>query len=678
MTQAPQILESLWSRAAEKFRPPPLLTLSEWADRHFYLAPEKGGKWKTRAYQRGIMDAFTDPEIERVSLIKSSRVGYTSMLQADFAYHVAQDPCGMLDVQPTVEDAEGFSKEHIASTIEHNPCLHGLISEIKSRASDNTMLQKAFPGGRWWGVGANSGRGFRRIGPRRARCDEVDAFPPSAGTEGDPIELAWRRTQDAVYGRKLILGSTPLEKGTSRIEAAYDESDKRRFFVACPLCRHEQYLRWGGRDKDFGIKWPKGAPRDAYYLCEKCHRAIPESHKEDLVEAGLWLPTATARVENWVGFHIWAGYSLDPNVSWGKIAEEHAAVATDAIRLKTWVNQVLGETWEDRGKSLNSHWLSARRERFSTVGGQPVVPAAAGLLTAAIDVQDDRLELCVDAWGPGEEVWTIEYYVIPGDPSRARVWEEADAILIAPRTHELGPEIFIRGAGVDTGGHHTDEAYAFCNKRFRRRMPDGAWQLVFALKGSKSSKDPVWPPSASRKVTKVKLWNIGVNAAKDTLQKRLRITTKGPGYCHFPKPIKTAFEWCSDEWFEQMTAEKKVPKTDRGRFPYEVWELIKSGARNEAWDTFVYNYATLQGLQFFRVKIERELDRIQRVAAGTPAPPVDPISIDDEITVEVRERPVEIDEDARPAQPVVARAPVVGQPQPRRERRVIRSNWMSR
>ncbi len=651
------LLEALWSRAAEQFRPPPRLTLSEWADLHFYLPPDKGGKWKSRAYQRGILDAFTDPEIERVTLMKSSRVGYTSMLQADFAYHVAQDPCGILDVQPTVEDAEGYSKDNIASTIEHNECLRGLISDVKSRASDNTILQKAFPGGRWWGVGANSGRGFRRIGPRRARCDEIDAFPPSAGTEGDPVELAWRRTQDAVFGRKLILGSTPLEKGTSRIEAAFEESDQRRFFVSCPHCQHEQFLRWGGRDKDFGIKWPKDSPRDAYYLCERCHSTISESRKEELVEGGTWIPTAKPRVEAWVGFHIWAAYSLDPNVSWGKIAEEHVAVADDHTRLKTWVNQVLGETWEDRGKSLNSHWLAARRERFPTVGGEPVVPAAAAVLTAAIDVQDDRLELFVTAWGEGEECWALEYYVLPGDPSSKRVWEDADAILIAPRVHELGPEMFIRGWGVDTGGHHTDEAYAFANPRMRRKMPDGAWQLGFALKGSKIAKDPVWPPAASRKVKKGKLWNIGVNAAKDTLQKRLRITQKGPGYFHCPKPLKVAFEFCTIEWFEQLTAEKKVQKTDRGRFPYEVWELIKSGSRNEAWDTLVYNYAVLHGLVFFRVRIERELERLRRQAAGMPAPVIDAPEDGDEIEVSVPESP-ESDEPAPPRRAVAAPRPV--------------------
>lgn len=674
-------LESLWRRAAENFRPPPRLTLSQWADAHFFLPPEKGGKWVTRAYQRGIMDALTDPELERVSLRKSSRVGYTSILQAHFAYIVAHDPCGILDVQPTVEDAEGYSKEQIAGTIEYNPVLRGLIRDLKSRSSDSTILQKAFNGGRWWGVGANSGRGFRRIGPRIARCDEIDEFPPSAGQAGDPIELAWRRTQDAAFGRKLILGSTPEIKGVSRIDAAFEEGDRRYFFITCPFCRREQYLRWGGREKDYGIKWPKGKPAEAYYLCERCHEAISESHKEDLVERGIWLPTAAPQVANWASFHIWAAYSLDPTVRWGAIAAEHVAVKDDPERLKTWVNQVLGESFENRGKQLNAHWLSARRENFPTSKGQPVVPQGAALLTAFSDTQGDRLEVGVYAWGPGEECWVVEYHVLYGDPAQAQVWQDLDALIQQPRTHVLGPEVFIRGIGVDTGGHHTDEAYAFCSKRMRRTMPDGTKQFVFALKGSKDRRAPIWPPSASQKVTKAKLWMTGVNAAKDTIQARLRITQPGAGYIHFPRPLKLAYDWCTDSWFEGLTAEKKVPKTDTGRFPYEQWELIKSGSANEPWDCLVGGYAVLKGLQFFKLKIERELERIQRNAGARVAPQVDPPD-----TVELDEDTEDshvIEPEEQPRAPVAPPAPapqspgpLAKPPQPQRAR-VIRSNWMN-
>lgn len=651
----PALAESPTREIRELFRPPPRLTLSEWADRHYHMPAEYGGKWRTYPYQRAIMDALTDPEIEKVSVMKSARVGYTQILTALIAYHIAQDPCSVLIVQPTVEDAEGYSKKELAAALRENPILHGLVKDPRSRDSGNTILSKEYLGRTLWLAGANAGRGFRRIHARIAACDEIDAYPVSAGQEGDPIELAWNRTREALFGRKQFLGSTPLDKGSSRIEKAFFESDQRLYYVPCPHCDEGQPLEWGGKDKDFGIKWPPGRPGEAYYLCRRCHTVIEERAKPRMIERGQWV--AHAPFDGHAGFRIWSAYSLSPNATWAECAREFVRVEKDPVRLKTWVNTWRGETWEERGQGLDAHWLEQRRENFPTREGKVVIPSSAVILTAGVDTQDDRLEVKVDAWGPGEELWTPEYHVLHGDPASPVVWKELDDVLTKPRWHDSGAELFIRGAGIDTQGHHAQAAYAYCRPRFRRRMPDGTRQFVFALKGMSSDgkKRPVWPPTASlNNIGRVRLFMVGVDAAKEAIYSRLRLQSPGPGYIHFP----LLADWCTSEWFEQLTAEHAVPSYDKSRRLRKVWKLKTEGARNEALDTSVYSYATLQGLLAFGVTFEREARRLELVRGV-----------------------VEHDEEPPPSAPETPRHPPSApppEPRParRRRRRVIGSNWM--
>ena len=240
--------------------------LSEWADENAFLSAEssaEGGRWRTLPYQKGIMDAITDPGIEQVTVMKSARVGYSKILNHVVGYHVHQDPAPIMLVQPTIEDAQGYSKEEIAPMLRDTPVLRGLVSEAKAKDGANTILQKQFPGGTLSLVGANSPRGFRRVSRRIVLFDEVDGYPPSAGSEGDQIKLGIRRTE-YYWNRKIVSGSTPTVKDFSRIEKMYNQSDMRRYYVPCPDCGHMQYLRWAN------IRWFDDDPSTASYCCEKC------------------------------------------------------------------------------------------------------------------------------------------------------------------------------------------------------------------------------------------------------------------------------------------------------------------------------------------------------------------------------------------------------------------------
>ena len=272
-------LLKLEKKAYLSFKPPKKLSLSQWADNFAYLSAEssaEGGRWRTLPYQKGIMDAITDPNVEQVTLMKSARVGYSKILNHLIAYHIHQDPCPIMVCQPTLDDCQSYSKEEIQPMLRDTPCLHGLVSDPKSKDGNNTLLQKNFPGGTLSLVGANSARGFRRVSRRVVLFDEVDGYPASAGTEGDQIKLGIRRTE-YYWNRKIVAGSTPTIKDFSRIERLFEQTNQQRYYVPCPECNHMQYLKWPN------MKWRDNDPDTVAYACESCGCLIPHSKKLSLI-----------------------------------------------------------------------------------------------------------------------------------------------------------------------------------------------------------------------------------------------------------------------------------------------------------------------------------------------------------------------------------------------------------
>lgn len=570
-----------------------IINLSEWADEYAYLSPESAanpGKWLTLPYQREIMDVMTDSSVEMITWMKSSRVGYTKCINWLCGYHIHQDPCGIMIVQPTIEDAQGYSKDELAPMIRDTPVLTGLVSDPKSRDSNNTIMKKHFPGGQLLLTGANSARGFRRVSVRKVCFDEIDGYPPTAGLEGDQIKLGIRRT-DYYWNRQILLGSTPTTKGISRIEQYYELSDKRRYYVPCPFCQHMQYLRWA--QFDFSTK---GTVDNPVYICESCHEAIEYKHQRRMVEGGEW--RAEKPFNGHAGFHIWAAYSYSPNATWRHIVKEFLESKDDREKLKTWVNTVLGETWEEQGDSADLGEIIARAE---TIGGQ--IPPDAGILTAAVDVQDNRLEVLVKAWGRDEESWDISHHVIIGSPAMMKVWDDLDGILGNTYQHAAGHSLHISCAVVDTGGHFADQVYQFVKPRQVRR--------VFGIKGHAMSNRPIISRPTRDNKGKIDLFMVGTFAAKEIVLARINKEEPGPGYIHFSDNF-------DPEYFNQLTAEKKVTKYRKG-FAYQEW--IKVRPRNEAFDLQVYNLAALRIVCRTREDLNRIVAQITGQGGGISSAP---------------------------------------------------------
>ena len=570
--------------------PDPVLTVDEWANGHRMLtsvASSEPGRWQTRRtpYLKDVMDALSaSSRVERVVLMAGAQIGKTECGLNWMGYVIHHAPGPMLLVQPTVEGAKRVSKQRIDALIEASPELSLRVKDPRSRDSGNTQLMKEFPGGVLIMTGANSAVGLRSMPVRYLFLDEVDGYPGDADGEGDPVALAVQRAA-TFPNRKVYLCSTPTLKGYSRIETAYLESDKRIYEVPCDHCGAYSQLKW------CDIQWTKTNNvhhfDQAAWHCPQCAGVHPEYRKPALLASGKWRATVEG-CGKIIGFHLSSLYS--PWLTWGEIAAEHHTAKDDPVRLKVWVNTKLAETWEDRdGETLDAEGLMERREEYG-----PAVPAEVALLTCGIDVQDDRLELEVVGWSRDEESWSVDYKVIWGDPSAPDTWSLLEAYLSSRFAHETLPAgLTIEAACLDTGGHHTLAAYAFCKGRERRR--------IWAIKGG-AGKRPIWPkrPSKANK-GRVNLFTLGVDAAKEAIYARLKKTEPGAGSCHFPMDRDA-------QYFEQLTAETIRTRYVKG-FPQRTWWKPDS-RRNEALDCRVYAYAALHGLLSMGLNLNKRVEAL--------------------------------------------------------------------
>ena len=582
-------IDRAWRRGLQ---PEPAIVVSDWADRHRmlpYTAAEPG-RWRTdrTPYLREIMDSLSAASpIERIVMMKGAQTGGTETGLNWLGYIIQNAPGLVMLVQPSLDMVRRNTVTRIDPLIAASPVLRELVSAPRSRDAGNSLFRKSFPGGQLVMTGANSAIGLRSTPVRYLFLDEVDGYPGDADGEGDPVALAIQRTATFRGRRKILMVSTPTLKGHSRIEAAFLESDQRYYNVPCLHCGTKAPITWSR------IRWPEGRRQEAYLACESCGGVHHEHDKPRLLQAGCWVPAASGDGRT-AGFHLSALYS--PWETWAEIAVEHSKVRKDPPRLQVWVNTKLGESWEDQaGDIVPADPLMARREDWD----EPL-PEGVAVLTAGVDVQGDRLELQVLGWGRDEECWVIDYRVIWGDPSGPRVWADLDLALSMTYRHcKAVPDFDVRAVAVDTGGHHTKAAYEFCRTRLSRR--------VWAVKGRGGPGIPVWPrrPTRSNRGG-LPLFVIGVDAVKDAVYARLRLTEPGPGAIHFPRRLDA-------NYFRQLTAERVVTRFERGR-PIRSWQPKRDGERNEALDTFVYASAALHGMIGMGLRLNDEATRVDAAA----------------------------------------------------------------
>lgn len=554
------------------FEPPPRMTVTEWADRFRYLSAESSsqpGKYDSAMtpYAREWMDSVTDPTATGTVLMVASQLGKTECIGNITGYFMDIEPSPILVVQPTIDLAESWSKERLAPMIRDTPCLAVKVTDPRSRDSGNTLLHKTYPGGNIAMAGANAPSGLAGRPRRVVELDEVDRFPPSAGSEGDPCSLAIRRTE-TFWNAVVIMTSTPTVKGRSRIEAEFEASDQRRYHCPCPKCGHEQTLKWSQ------VRHEAEDGSDAWLECESCQARLTDEDRRVMVRNGRWIATFSERTLR--GYHLNGLASLFRHKKGyvsrlhQMVAEHQAAKRKGKETLRTWVNTFLAETWEEDGESVEWEPLMARRENWGAF------PEGGLIVTAGLDIQGDRIECEFVAWGADEESWSLAHEVVIGDFNRPEVQAEVDQLLSRTWKHPVSEvEIRVSAALIDSG-HKAKAVYGFTKRRQMRK--------IYACKGRGGPGIPVIGRPTKQGKDRALLFPVGTDTAKELIYSRLTLSDRGAGYLHFPSDR-------TEDWFRQLVSEVKVTRYRDG-VPFSKFEN-PSKSRNEALDCRVYAQAAL-------------------------------------------------------------------------------------
>jgi len=568
----------------EGFKPKEKLTVSQWADKYRILPSKTAsepGQWRTdrTPYLREPMDLLSHmSSCKKVVFMKGAQIGCTESLNNWIGYIIHYDPGTTMIVWPSLPDVKKNSKLRIDPLIEGCPALKEKISTGKGKDKTNTTLFKDFEGGALILSGANSASGLRSVPAKNLGLDEIDGYPDDVEGEGDPIALCMARSR-TFSKRKAYLISTPTYKGNSKIEKEFQNSDQRYFYIPCPHCEKKQILNF--KNLEYNTRETNEGPivTDCSYFCEHCGEEIQEHNKTKMLLAGEWVAHAESDT---AGFHLSALYSPLGWYSWKEICQDWIIALTDHSKMVTFVNTVLGETFEEKGERPQNQKLYLNRELYE-IG---IVPKGPIFLTCAVDVQADRLEAEVIGWGRKKQRWSIEHRVIPGVPTDSATWDELDKFITQLFPHVDGFDMAIKMTAIDSG-FSTQEVYNFVRQYSPRR--------VIAIKGKDNLEKMIARPSKvdvkenGKDIRRgVQLWRVGTNITKGELYSLLKkdppkdlLEDYPDGYCHFPQ--------YDEEYFKQLTAEKKIiTKNKKG---FNIIEWVKTRDRNEILDLHVYNRA---------------------------------------------------------------------------------------
>lgn len=577
-------------RSMSFLMPPPDIKPSEWAERNIKIpvgnAIPGPINFDNAPYQRGMLDAIKEYGVRRVTYMTGAQLGKTTIQQCATGYFIEHEPKSQIFVQPTQGDVQTFLETKLRPMIEANKSISKKMAKPRSREGVNNSRMISYIGGWLMFSWAGSPKTLRSRSAPVTHADEIDGM--EATSEGDPIELLSQRS--ATFGDQALRteSSTPTVKGASRVETAYYNGDRRRYYVPCPHCGEAQFLKWenvtwqGRKSKNI-----QDAREDleqthlvetAGYRCECCNEIWTDGERIAAIrnaEKNGYGWKAELPFKGHISFH--APEMLSTFRKMRDIVQSYLdKLALDDLQV--FVNVSLGETYEENADKVDPESLEARAEEYKAI-----VPLNGVYLTCGVDMQMDRLELEIVAWGLGEESWSVDYRVLWGDPLGEEVWEQLDDVLAETYLHESGSQLTISATCLDTGGTAgcTQATYEYVKNRRNRKL--------FAIKGRGGWGLPIVQTpqrkQSGKDKRKIDLWLVGVDEAKLMVSRRLESDRVGPGYCHFPIQRET-------DWYKQLTAEKLVIKYIKGQ-PIREWHK-PDRARNEALDCRVYALAALK------------------------------------------------------------------------------------
>ena len=514
-------------------------------------------------------------------------------------------PAAMGIYLPTIDQAKAYNKLKLQPIIDATPAMRRKIYTQRSRDEmGSSTLFKRFAGGSCKITGTNASAGLQMASEKYQIKEEISEWLLDVEGRGDPdTQVDARRLAYLEEGAKVFTISTPGTKGTCRVTAKFEASDQRRNYVPCPECGERQVLKWQQ------FKFERTAPHNTHYACEHCGALIAHHFKRWMVQSGEWRAEAPGQGRP-PGFHIWQAYSLMN--SWDDIVAAFVAADGKPDKVKTFTQQGLGEAYEEKGDAPPVDLLIGRRESFKL--GQ--IPKGALFLTGAADVQANRIEWDVYAWGRDLESWLIDFGVVEGNPADRETWRRFDPVVTRKYEDFAGISQQIDAFGIDSG-FLSQKVYDYVRSR-------GYTSRLFALDGRSGWKLPAIGTPVKRdvdydgvKVGEVMLWPVGTWDMKSELYAALAKTISGPdpqtgllgqGVAHYN-------EHCDKDYFEQLTAEHlREPKGNAMKG--KSWEKLRP--RNERHDNAVYARALAHHLSDRLTP--KDWDALEVKRATPPAP----------------------------------------------------------
>lgn len=602
------------SRGLAGMQPPENLSVTEWAECKRYLSTEASaepGLWRTSRtpYLRAIMDAFTDPKVRHIVFVAASQVGKTEVINNMIGYIIDQNPGSILFVHPTTIDAREFSKLRIAPMIRDSPALRRKISAPKSRDSGNTLLQKSYPGGILTLCGSNEAHALASKPIRYVFGDERDRWAISAGTEGDPWELAMAR-QTTFYNAKAVEVSTCTIRGSSAIAKSFAKGTMERWKSKCPHCGEYHEIQW--KNIRYDVEETVVNHERTYtvsnimWICPGCACVSDETTMKK--QPARWEADNPAAYANGVR-SFWLNAFVSPWASWESICLKYQNALGDSGKMQVVYNTCFGQLWEDRGDTQDPDTLMGRREIY-----EAELPEGVLVLTAGVDTQDDRFEYEIVGHGHFGETWGIEKGIIMGRPDDPATWDSLDMMVfdrVLRFKDGLGLKVSI--SFVDEGGHFTGEVRRFCQQRIQKK--------VYCIKGFPGPDRPFTSPPKKQKIIiknrylgTVWQYQLGVDSGKQMVMDNLKVQAPGPKYCHFP--LRDDY---GAMYFNGLLSEHLVPEgKTRQRW---VWQKIQGHERNEPLDCRNYALAAYKVLPVDLDAVDRRLQRARGKAISSEAHP---------------------------------------------------------
>ncbi len=527
--------------------------------------------------------------------MKSAQVAWTEAVNNKLGRHVDIDPIKTIIMFPTGKASKKYSIKKWRPMVEATPRLRDKVDLSGSRKSGNTWDFWNFPGASVEFVTSRAITDLKSDAIPLMFVEEPADAETDVNGQGDSIALL--RDRAKTYNRwKLIIGGTPSIKGVCPVEAQYDRSDKRKFFVKCRHCGEHHVLSFSN------LLWEEGKPETAVYHAPCCDTAWDDNDKNWSVRHGEW--RATAPYKGVAGFWLNELYSPFPGSKLASLADKWEVAKKEAEqgkieKLVVFTNSSMGIPFEHQGIKLDYDEMQKRAESYQEFHA----PAGVLYMTAGVDVQRDRLAVQIWGYGKGMERWLIYWGELAAKEKttdrKDPVWDALDSLLwdASKFVHECGYYMHVSAATLDcSDGNFSETGYWYVRTRNKKG------HNVLAGKGSSNdygSKEIFTRPSPidrkgknNSKAAKagVQVHIIGTHKAKDYLIGEhgvFHLLGEGAGRVHWYEEVRSDF-------LEQIFSEIKVPsRRGGGRMTYEV----KSGVRNEGVDCAVMSEHSARSLR---------------------------------------------------------------------------------